>query len=311
MTATATITELQTARAPAALPSSAPLAIAPRSAAVGFSDLQAFENLQRMAKPLAASALVPQQFRNNIGDCMIALDMAQRLNANPLMVLQNLYVVHGSPAWSSKFLIATINACGRYSSLRYEWKGTPGADDYGCRAWAEEKATGQRLDGVWVTWAMVKAEGWSNKNGSKWKTMADQMFVYRAATFWQRAYAPELSMGLSTQEEMQDVIDVRDDGSFTISSEAIHARAVNIDADTGEITGGGDDERGQDEPAAPPAPEPALDPMTYAQVADMLSKADSPIALDIARDSIPAVADAKQQAELHQKAAQRLKELQS
>ena len=297
MTATASITSLQQARE-SGLPASTSLAAVQRSAAVGFSDLQAFENLQRMAKPLAASALVPQQFRNNIGDCMIALDMAQRLHASPLQVMQNLYVVHGSPAWSSKFLIATINACGRYSSLRYEWKGKPGNDDYGCRAWAEEKATGQRLDGVWVTWAMVKAEGWSNKNGSKWKTMADQMFVYRAATFWQRAYAPELSMGLSTQEELQDVIDVASDGSYTITSEAIHARAVEaetIDHQTGDI----------DKPAADDGNDDT-EVMTYAQVADAINKSTDTETLDMARDLIRAVHDEQQQAELHQLAAKRL-----
>lgn len=298
MTATASITSLQQARE-SGLPASTSLAAVQRSAAVGFSDLQAFENLQRMAKPLAASALVPQQFRNNIGDCMIALDMAQRLHASPLQVMQNLYVVHGSPAWSSKFLIATINACGRYSSLRYEWKGKPGNDDYGCRAWAEEKATGQRLDGVWVTWAMVKAEGWSKKNGSKWLTMADQMFVYRAATFWQRAYAPELSMGLSTQEELQDVIDVASDGSYTITSEAIHARAVDaeaIDRSTGEIA----------EPTTAEELAASEDGMTYAQVADRIRSASDEDALDMARDLIRAVPDEKQQAELHQLAAKKL-----
>ena len=297
MTATASITSLQQARE-SGLPASTSLAAVQRSAAVGFSDLQAFENLQRMAKPLAASALVPQQFRNNIGDCMIALDMAQRLHASPLQVMQNLYVVHGSPAWSSKFLIATINACGRYSSLRYEWKGKPGNDDYGCRAWAEEKATGQRLDGVWVTWAMVKAEGWSKKNGSKWLTMADQMFVYRAATFWQRAYAPELSMGLSTQEELQDVIDVAPDGSYTITSESIHARSVEaetIDHQTGEVA----------KPAADDENDGA-ESMTYAQVADAINKAPSADALDMARDLIRAVPDEQHQAELHQLAAKRL-----
>ena len=297
MTATATITNLQQSRE-SGLPASTSLAAVQRSAAVGFSDLQAFENLQRMAKPLAASALVPQQFRNNIGDCMIALDMAQRLHASPLQVMQNLYVVHGSPAWSSKFLIATINACGRYSSLRYEWKGKPGNDDYGCRAWAEEKATGQRLDGVWVTWAMVKAEGWSNKNGSKWKTMADQMFVYRAATFWQRAYAPELSMGLSTQEELQDVIDVAPDGSYTITSEAIHARAVEaetVDHQTGEIAKPDADDWNDD-----------TEVMTYAKVAYLIRSSGDKDILDMARDRISAVPDEQQQAELHQLAAKQL-----
>lgn len=174
----------------------------------GFFDLDSFELMQRVSKAFASSDLVPQAYRGNLANCMIALDMAQRIGANPLMTMQNLYVVHGTPGWSSKFLIATVNACGRFSSMRYEWQGDPGSPDYGCRAWAVELSTGERLNGIWVTWKMVKAEGWDAKNGSKWKTMPDQMFVYRAAAFWQRAYAPELAMGLQTVEDLHDVIDV-------------------------------------------------------------------------------------------------------
>ena len=55
---------------------------------------------------------------------------------------------------------------------------------------------------------MVKAEGWLNKSGSKWKTMPEVMFYYRAAAFWQRMYAPEISMGFSTVEELRDIEDV-------------------------------------------------------------------------------------------------------
>lgn len=174
---------------------------------MSFFNLEGFELMQRIAKAFASSDLVPQAYQGNLPNCMIALDMAQRIGANPLMVMQNLYIVHGTPGWSSKFLIATVNTCGRFSAMRYEWKGQPGAADYGCRAWAVERETGERLDGIWVTWAMVKAEGWSSKKGSKWLTMPDQMFIYRAAAFWQRVYAPDLAMGLQTAEEVKDVYD--------------------------------------------------------------------------------------------------------
>lgn len=180
----------------------------------GFFDQGGFELLQRVAKALSSSELVPKQFQGNIANCMIAMDIANRIGANPLMVMQNLYVVHGTPSWSSKFLVATINACGRFSSLRYEWRGQEGTDEYGCRAWAIEKETSERLDGIWITAKMVKAEGWASKNGSKWKTMPDQMFVYRAAAFWQRAYAPEIGMGLMTSEEAHDIIEINQDGTI-------------------------------------------------------------------------------------------------
>lgn len=173
---------------------------------VGFSNSQGFELLQRGARALSTSNLVPETYRGaqGLGNCMIALEMANRIQASPLLVMQNLYVVHGRPSWSAQFLIATFNACGRFSALRYEWFGTEGQDDWGCRAWAIEKATGEKLLGARVDVALAKAEGWANKTGSKWKTMPQQMLMYRAASWFVRAYAPELSMGLHTKEEIED-----------------------------------------------------------------------------------------------------------
>lgn len=208
--------------------------------AMSFFDLQGFELMQRIAKAFSTSDLVPKQYQGNLPNCMIALDMAQRIGANPLMCMQNLYVVHGTPGWSSKFLIATINTCGRYSTLRYEWRGQEGDDDYGCRAWAVERETNERLDGIWVDWKMVKAEGWASKNGSKWKTMPDQMFIYRAAAFWQRAYSPDLGMGLQTQEELQDVYEAKRDeaGGYAVDVAALREAdrsTERVNTHTGEI----------------------------------------------------------------------------
>ena len=173
----------------------------------GFDSKDAWELAQRQAKALCTSSLVPKDYQgmSNMGNCLIALDMAYRIGANPMLVMQNLYVVHGRPGWSSTFLIASVNHCGRFSALRYEEEGAAGQDGYRVRAWATEKASNERLNGTWITWDMVKAEGWLNKAGSKWKTMPEQMAKYRAAAFWQRTYAPEISMGLLTQEENVDI----------------------------------------------------------------------------------------------------------
>ncbi len=208
---------------------------------VGFFDLQGFELLQRVAKAFASSTLVPVQYQGNISNCMIALNLSERLHADALMVMQNLYIVHGSPGWSSKFLIASVNTCGRYESLRYEWRGEEGKANFGCRAWTIERSTGEKLFGIWVDWKMVKAEGWDAKKGSKWLTMPDQMFIYRAAAFWQRAYAPEISMGLATAEEMQDTFDAKrgNDGAYSVDLGSLRETAApaaeTIDKSTGEI----------------------------------------------------------------------------
>jgi len=196
---------------------------APQRYAVGLTDSQGFELAQRAAKLLASSTLVPKEYQGNLPNCVIALNMSSRVGADPLMVMQNLVIVHGKPTWSAQFLIATVNTCGRFSALRYEFFGTPGSDDWGCRAWAVEKASGEKLIGTDVTIAIAKAEGWFGKNGSKWKSIPQQMLMYRAASWWTRAYAPELSMGLSTADEMADIIDVDHDGNYTVTTESLRA----------------------------------------------------------------------------------------
>lgn len=180
-------------------------ALQPRDTAVmpGFNSNNSWELAQRIGKAFAASSLVPQAYQGNLANCIVALEMANRMGASPLMVMQNLYIVHGNPGWSSKFLIASFNQCGRFSAMRYEWN----EEHSSCRAWATEKATGERLVGPAVTLAMAKDEGWSTKSGSKWKTMPELMLMYRAAAFFVRTYAPEISMGLRTDDEIIDTIE--------------------------------------------------------------------------------------------------------
>lgn len=170
-----------------------------------FSNISNFEDAQRIAKGLSSSDLVPQSYRNNIPNTMIAMEMANRLNISPFEVMQNLDIIKGKPSWSSTFIIASINSCGRFKPLRFEFVGTPKTDEYGCRAYTED-LDGNKLVGPCVTWAMVKAEGWLSKSGSKWQTMPELMFQYRAASFFGRLYAPDILKGMQTVEEVKDVV---------------------------------------------------------------------------------------------------------
>ena len=185
----------------------------------GFGSLQSFELAQRAANLLAKSSLVPKEYQGNLPNCVIALNMASRMNADPLMVMQNLFIVHGRPGWSSQFLISTFNTSGKYSALRYEWVGKEGTDGWGCRAWTVEKETGEKLTGSTVTIGLAKKEGWYQKNGSKWQTMPQQMLMYRAASWFIRAYAPELAMGMHTADEIFDTVELREDQYQVVDDE--------------------------------------------------------------------------------------------
>lgn len=172
-----------------------------------FGTLAGFEAGQRIANMFSQSNLVPSNFKGDIGSCLIALNMANRMGADPLQVMQSLYIVHGKPSFSSAFLIACFNRCGRFSTIRYRMQGTKGKDNWGCIAYSAELSTGEVVEGVEVTIGMAKAEGWYNKTGSKWQTMPELMLRYRAATFLIRSVAPDIALGFPTTEEAIDITD--------------------------------------------------------------------------------------------------------
>lgn len=170
-----------------------------------FSGIQAFEDAQRIAKALASSTLIPPQFQGQQGfaNCLVALEIANRMRISPFLAMQHLHVIHGRPSWSSSFIIAMVNGCGRFSPLRFEISGE--GESLACYARATDLASEQELKGPTITMLMAKKEGWSTKTGSKWATMPDLMISYRAAAFWGRLYASDLLLGLQTQEEVIDI----------------------------------------------------------------------------------------------------------
>lgn len=242
------------------------IATAQPTHSVGLLNLEAFELSQRVAKMLSSSTLVPEQYRsvikvkagkdqsgqwmyrdeenpNGLSNCIIALNMANRMGADPLMIMQNLYLIEGRPSWSSQFIMASINSCGRFSALRFdledlgekevEYQETAWSNrqkqtvtkkikiqNFACTAWAIERETGERLNSSKITIEMAVKEGWYQKNGSKWQTMPEQMLRYRAASFFGRVYAPELLMGLKSAEEEQDqIIDVTPDQELVVKAD--------------------------------------------------------------------------------------------
>lgn len=168
---------------------------------------EAFELALQKAEILSESSLVPEAYRNQPANIIIAMNIAKRLNLDEMMVMQSLYIVHGKPGWDAKFLVGMLNDSGVFSRLEYEFVGTEGQDDWGCYAVATENSTGKLFEGGVVDIALAKREGWYDKKGSKWKTMPEQMLRYRASTWFIRAYAPEIALGFGTREEAEDMIE--------------------------------------------------------------------------------------------------------
>ena len=211
-------------------------AITTQSSGSVFSGIKAFEEAQRIAKALASSTLIPPQFQGQQGfaNCLVALEIANRMRISPFLAMQHLHVIHGRPSWSSSFIIAMVNGCGRFSPLRFEITGE--GDSLACYARATDLASEQELKGPTITMAMAKKEGWSTKAGSKWATMPELMISYRAAAFWGRLYASDLLLGLQTQEEAIDIQPV------TVKTEAPSLDDLNAKITQPVVTAEPDDE---------------------------------------------------------------------
>lgn len=117
-------------------------------------------------------------------------------------------------------------------------EGERNTDDWSCTAYCTELATGEVVEGVTVTIAMAKSEGWYNKAGSKWKTMPELMMRYRAATFLIRSVAPEIALGFQTTEEAIDITDKAQVVSTptSLTEAAMQAIAVETDSEQAEET---------------------------------------------------------------------------
>lgn len=223
---------------------------------INLFDATQFATAQRVAQMFAQSELVPDMYKAKnvqvdpntgktipdtkaVANCMIALSMAMRIQADPLMVMQNMIIIYGRPSWSSKFLIATVNTCGRFEPLKFKFvnKGKVGKVDFTdyvwddrarkkiakavtfdgtqidnieCVAYTTAKGSSEVLESTPVDIKLAIQEGWFTKSGSKWQTMSRQMLTYRAASWWTSIYAPEISMGMKTVEEEQDIHIIED-----------------------------------------------------------------------------------------------------
>lgn len=163
-----------------------------------------FELIQRQAKALASSNMIPKAYQGNVANCLLAMEIADRLRMSTMDVMQNLDVIMGKPRWSSRFQVAAMNSSGLFEGLvKYEIIGE--GMEMKCRCWAIEKDTGERLEGPWCSMKMAKEEGWLGKSGSKWKTMPDLMIRYRAATFFGALYCSQSTQGIRTEDELNDI----------------------------------------------------------------------------------------------------------
>lgn len=187
-------------------PEETAIAEIPASEQSGFLNLldaKQLNSVYRNAKVLCESQLLPPHFRGKVADTMILMDLAMRMRISLFTLANHAYTVSGKIGISGQLCISLVNSCGRFTPLDFVFVGEQGTREYGCYAVATRLSNNVICKSTLITWGMAVDENWVRN--SKWKTMTDQMMVYRAASFFARKYCPDALLGLSLADELRDV----------------------------------------------------------------------------------------------------------
>ena len=184
-----------------------------------------FNQLLRAANMLSQTSIIPATYQGKPQDCFVAIEMANRMGVSPLVVMQNMYVVKGKPAWAGQACTMFINSCGKFAQVKHVYTGEKGTDSRGCYVTATRISDGVQVNGVEVTIAMAKAEGWTSN--TKWRNMPELMLAYRASAFFARVHCPEALMGVQLVDEIYDTETSRNAKKTSTLTAALKEDAVN------------------------------------------------------------------------------------
>lgn len=190
-----------------------------------WTDKKQFDQLLRAANMLSQTSIIPATYQGKPQDCFVALEMATRMGVSPLVVMQNMYVVKGKPAWAGQACTMFINSCGKFTGVKHVYTGEKGADNRGCYVTATRISDGVQVNGVEVTIAMAKAEGWTSN--TKWRNMPELMLAYRASAFFARVHCPEALMGVQLVDEIYDTETSRNAKKTSTLTAALKEDTIN------------------------------------------------------------------------------------
>jgi hypothetical protein len=158
------------------------------------------ENMFQIAQTFADAEFIPAHFRKKPADCFVALHMAQNMGEDPLIIMQNMCVIKGTPGWKAQYMIARAANCGVFSGgIAWDIEGE--GQDLKVTAKATLAKTGEVVKSPVVDFKMAHGEKWTVNE--KYKTMPELMFRYRSAAFLIRLFAPQVMLGYQTIEEVE------------------------------------------------------------------------------------------------------------
>lgn len=157
-----------------------------------------FEEGLRMAELLAKSTLVPNEFRGNPGNVLIAIQMGMEIGLPPMQALQSIAVINGRPSLWGDGMLALVQ-----SSPVFEWIDEPPVANGVATCTVKRKGWPNPVSRTFTLDDAKKAGLW-NKTGP-WQQYPDRMLRMRARAYALRDVFADVLRGLASAEEMLDV----------------------------------------------------------------------------------------------------------
>ncbi len=164
--------------------------------------IEIMERAFKFSEIIAQSDIIPMHYRGKPANVFVAMQSALRMNLDPMLVMQNTFVVSGKLGMNSSFAIALANSSGLFEGgIRYRVAGE--GDKLEITAYATLKSNNEEISYT-IGMREAIAENWT-KN-PKYKSLPELMLRYRAATLLIRTHVPEVINGMHMVEEIEDVV---------------------------------------------------------------------------------------------------------
>lgn len=199
-----------------------------------------------------AGNLIPAAFRDR-AKVLVAVEYGQMLGVHPLVAMNDIYVIEGTPTMSAHLMSATVRTAGH--KLRVRSTGTWGDGSFRATATLVRSDDPEPFE---ATWTQERAQRAGLLGKLNWKNYPEAMCKARAISEVCRDGASEALMGIKyTAEEISDiaVTEAGDPVDVTMTATRRHEPAAAtqraedvldaelIDETTGEV---------RDQPTPPP-----------------------------------------------------------
>jgi hypothetical protein len=213
-----------------------------------------FAQLQRVAKMMAASSLVPEYLRGKEADCALIAAQAFRWRMDPFAAAAHSFALRGKLGYEGKLVAALVNSHPKIQgNLDYEYAGTRGTPERTVRVIGRLKgeAKDRTVEG--------SAKEWATDN-EQWKKGQDQMLSYRGAREWARRHMPEVLLGIQSDDEITETLTLERTGTDSFGGVVEIEKRPALDVVTERLRAELHPEPAPPAAAAPPSPPPSTHP---------------------------------------------------